>query len=42
VPSGANFAADVPGTTAVDESSIIVKSFKAIKKGVKKVVKKVT
>jgi len=42
VPAGANFAADVPGTTAVDESSIIVKSFKAIKKGVKKVVKKVT
>jgi hypothetical protein len=26
----------------VDESSIIVKSFKAVKKGVKKVVKKVT
>jgi outer membrane protein OmpA-like peptidoglycan-associated protein len=40
VPAGANFAADVPGTTAVDESSVIVKSFKAIKKGVKKVVKK--
>jgi outer membrane protein OmpA-like peptidoglycan-associated protein len=40
VPAGANFAADVPGTTAVDESSVIVKPFKAIKKGVKKVVKK--
>ena len=40
VPAGANFDADVPGTTAVDESSIIVKSFKAIKKAVKKVVKK--
>jgi outer membrane protein OmpA-like peptidoglycan-associated protein len=40
VPAGANFAADVPGTTAVDESSIIAKSFKAVKKAVKKVVKK--
>ena len=40
VPSGATFANDVTGTTAVDESSIIVKPIKAIKKAVKKVVKK--
>jgi outer membrane protein OmpA-like peptidoglycan-associated protein len=40
VPAGANFAADVPGTTMVDESSFIMKPIKAIKKAVKKVAKK--
>jgi outer membrane protein OmpA-like peptidoglycan-associated protein len=42
VPSGATFANDVTGTTPVDETSILVKPFKAVGKAVKKVVKKVT
>ena len=40
VPAGADFAADVPGTTAVDETAVKPQPIKAIKKAVKKVVKK--
>jgi outer membrane protein OmpA-like peptidoglycan-associated protein len=42
VPSGANFAADVTGTTTVDETAVRPHPIKAIKRAVKKVVKKVT
>ena len=42
VPSGATFANDVTGTTVVDESAVKPHPFKAIKRAVKKVVKKVT
>jgi outer membrane protein OmpA-like peptidoglycan-associated protein len=39
VPAGASFAADVPGTSLVDEA--VVKPIKAMVKGIKKVAKKV-
>jgi outer membrane protein OmpA-like peptidoglycan-associated protein len=42
VPSGANFAADVTGTTVVDETAVKPHPIKAIKRAVKKVIKKVT
>jgi hypothetical protein len=42
VPSGANFAVDVTGTTTVDETAVKPHPIKAIKRAVKKVVKKVT
>jgi len=42
VPSGATFTNDVTGTTVVDESAVKPHPFKAIKRAVKKVVKKVT
>jgi outer membrane protein OmpA-like peptidoglycan-associated protein len=42
VPSGANFAADVTGTTTVDETAVRPHPIKAIKRAVKKVIKKVT
>ncbi|HME58930.1 MAG TPA: hypothetical protein VKF63_11380 [Terracidiphilus sp.] len=40
VPAGADFAADVPGTTAVDETAVKPQPIKAIKKAIKKVVGK--
>jgi outer membrane protein OmpA-like peptidoglycan-associated protein len=40
VPAGANFDADVPGTTAVNEAAVKPQPIKAIKKAVKKVVGK--
>jgi outer membrane protein OmpA-like peptidoglycan-associated protein len=40
VPSGATFTNDVTGTTAVDETAVKPHPIKAIKKAVKKVVKK--
>ena len=40
IPAGANFAADVSGTTAVDETAVKPQPVKAVKKTVKKVVGK--
>jgi outer membrane protein OmpA-like peptidoglycan-associated protein len=40
VPAGADFATDVPGTTAVDETAVKPQPIKAIKKAIKKVVGK--